>query len=303
MPYNGTGTFTPQYNWTNDAANGINIRADRHDGQDGDIATGLSTCITKDGQTTPTANLPMGGFRHTGVGNSSARTMYGATGQIQDGSFLWGGTASGSSNAFTLTLTPAITAYTAGQTFRFIANHAINGATTININAVGAKTIKKNISVDLETGDIQNGQLVEIIYDGTNFQLFGDVNNRPINMGDTTLTRAKLLDYSITNVSANSGTAYTVDLTTGNSFVITLTGDVTFTFSNPPASGSFGIFTLKLVQDGTGGRSVTWPASVDWGGGTAPTISSAIGKVDQLTFVTTDGGTTWLGFVSGQDMR
>jgi PPE-repeat protein len=50
-----------------------------------DIATGLSTCITKDGQTTPTANIPMGGFRHTGVADPTLVDQYMTVNQAQLG--------------------------------------------------------------------------------------------------------------------------------------------------------------------------------------------------------------------------
>lgn len=58
MAFNGSGLFNRLYNWVNDAAAGINIRADRSDAELDGIATGLSTCITKDGQTTTTASIP-----------------------------------------------------------------------------------------------------------------------------------------------------------------------------------------------------------------------------------------------------
>lgn len=80
----------------------------------------------------------------------------------------------------------------------------------------------------------------------------------------------------------------------------TLTGNVTFTFSGT-VSGDACTITLILKQDATGGRTVTWPASVDWPGGTAPTVSSAANAVDIYTFITTDNGTTWYGMASGQD--
>ena len=57
MPYNGSGTFLRVRNWVNDAAANTRIRADRHDSEDDNFALGLSQCITKDGQTTITANL------------------------------------------------------------------------------------------------------------------------------------------------------------------------------------------------------------------------------------------------------
>jgi FtsP/CotA-like multicopper oxidase with cupredoxin domain len=116
--------------------------------------------------------------------------------------------------------------------------------------------------------------------------------------------KAQLKNYSETLVSANSSTAYTVDLSNGNVFKITMTGNCTFTFSNPPASGKAGSFTLILVQDATGSRTATWPASVDWAGGTAPTLTTTASTgTDVLTFITTDGGTTWWSFAAGLDMR
>lgn len=82
MAFNGSGVFLRLYNWVNDAAANIKIRADRMDAEFNGIATGLTNCITKDGQTTVTANLPMSGFKHTNVANASANNEYAAFGQI-----------------------------------------------------------------------------------------------------------------------------------------------------------------------------------------------------------------------------
>lgn len=171
MPYDGNGTFTLVYNWINDASNGIDISSTRMMGQENDMATGLSTAVTKDGQTIPTANLPMAGFIHTGVGNGTLRDNYSAIGQIQDGGLIWGGTAAGTGNAITFNLTPTISAYTTGMVVRFIASAANTGATTMNINGVGVTSIKKLGTRDLQVGDIKSGQIVTVTYDGTNFQL------------------------------------------------------------------------------------------------------------------------------------
>jgi hypothetical protein len=72
MPYNGTGTFVRLYNWVTDAANGIFVRNDRMDAEMDGMATALSDCITRDGQSPATANLPMGGFKLTGLAAGSA---------------------------------------------------------------------------------------------------------------------------------------------------------------------------------------------------------------------------------------
>jgi hypothetical protein len=97
----------------------------------------------------------------------------------------------------------------------------------------------------------------------------------------------------------STSNAATVNCETGNVFSHTLTENTTFTFSNPPASGTAYGFTLKVVQDSTA-RTITWPASVDWAGGNAPEISGGSGDVDVFVFFTHDGGTTWYGFTAGQ---
>lgn len=63
MPFDGSGNFNRVMNWVNDAAALIKIRADRHDSEDDNFAAGLSNTLTKDGQSQPTANIPMNGKR------------------------------------------------------------------------------------------------------------------------------------------------------------------------------------------------------------------------------------------------
>ena len=119
---------------------------------------------------------------------------------------------------------------------------------------------------------------------------------------DQLATRPEIKDYSETyNASSGNGTV-DLDLESGNVFQHTASGgNVTFTFSNPPASGKGGSFTLKWIQDSSD-RTATWPGSVDWAAATAPTLTSGSAKVDVFTFFTVDGGTIWYGFVAGQDM-
>lgn len=171
MAFNGAGVFNRLYSWVTDRGNGIKIDSTRMDAEMDGMATGLTTCITKDGQTTVTANLPMATFRHTGVGNAAARTDYAATGQVQDGSFLWCGTATGTADAITLTPSPAITAYAAGQTFRFISSAANTGAVTVAVSGLAAKAVTKSGTTALVANDILSGAVYDIVYDGTQFQV------------------------------------------------------------------------------------------------------------------------------------
>jgi len=135
------------------------------------IATALTESIARDGQTTITANLPMSTYRHTGVGNASARTDYAAAGQVQDGSFIWCGTAGGTADAITLTPSPAITAYATGQKFRWKAGSSANtGAATVAISGLTTKALEINDAA-LAAGAHAANKYYEGFYDGTAFQI------------------------------------------------------------------------------------------------------------------------------------
>jgi hypothetical protein len=99
---------------------------------------------------------------------------------------------------------------------------------------------------------------------------------------------------------AASGAAETIDLANGNVHDVTLTDDCTFTFTSP-AAGRARSFTLFLRQGASPPHLATWPGSVVWGDGSAPTLSTDLAAVDVITFVTLDGGTAWYGFPVGGD--
>jgi hypothetical protein len=317
MPRNGSGTFTLVYDWTTDEAALTPITASRFDTQEGDIASEISNSVAKDGQTTMTGNLKMGSSRITGMADGTALTDAATVKQVQNNSAAYA-TTTGSANAYVLTLTPAVTALTAGQRFTFKASFANTGAATLNVNSLGATSIKKLGSTDLASGDIANGEVVTVVYDGTNFQipiattelvrdtspqLGGDLeaNSNDILMQDNYIIRAILKDTAEEVVIANSGTTYNIDLEQGNIFVITLTANCTFTFSNPPATGKAGGFILILIQDATGGRSTTFP-TVKWTDAVTPTLTTTANSRDILGFITTTAGSRWDGFLAGVNM-
>jgi len=103
-----------------------------------------------------------------------------------------------------------------------------------------------------------------------------------------------------TTVTSSSNAA-TINLRDGNVFEHDLTENVTYTFSNPAASGRASAFILKVIQDSSA-RTITWPTSVDWAAATAPTLTSTNNGVDVFVFFTIDGGTTYYGFTAGQAM-
>lgn len=163
------GTYTGATVWSDDDTNGFAIESTRHDTHDQDLATGINTCIAKDGQNTPSANLPMGGFLHTNVAAATARTHYGRMAEISDSSYMWGGTAGGSGGNYTASITPAPSAYVAGMTIRFIPNHVNpTGNATLNLNSLGAKDILlDNGSNYIPGGFFSSSVVYQLTYSGT----------------------------------------------------------------------------------------------------------------------------------------
>ena len=116
----------------------------------------------------------------------------------------------------------------------------------------------------------------------------------------STITGVELKDYSETvNVLGSGGGTRTIDFSLGNVVTATVsTSTNTFSFTNPPASGKAGSFTLLLTNGGS--QTVNWPASVKWPAGVSPVLTTS--GVDWLGFTTVDGGTTWYG-VSNMDLK
>jgi len=308
------------------------------------------------------------------------------------------------SDAYAITLDPAVTAYVTGQSFTFSANTANTGASSLNVNGLGARTLKKEHDVDTITGDIEAGSVIEVVNDGTNFQIVStsavapgtlnnivedttpqlggtfDTNSFAINetkagdvasatttdigavagnfvfiTGTTTITglgtvaagtkrvvkfvgililtqnatslilptaanittaaddRAEFIslgsgNWICTKYTRASGQPLVTELSSDATPVLggeldagansigftaqTATGDgtttidwglgnkfnfqfgafnETFTFTDPAKPGNF---TLKLVQDSVGSRTATFPANVEFSGGTAPTLTT-----------------------------
>ena len=159
MAFNGTGTFVRIYNWATDKINSVPITASRMDTEIDGIATGLSNCLTKDGQTTVTANIPMASHKFTSLSVGNARTDSLTLGQVQDGQFTALGLTGGAADAYTATPSPAIAAYVA--TMQYSAKiHATNLTTTptLLISAISGGTIKKldasKAEVEVEASDM-----------------------------------------------------------------------------------------------------------------------------------------------------
>jgi len=171
---------------------------------------------------------------------------------------------------------------------------------------------------ELGTGllSIQTNGTAVTFYDSANAVQMGAFNTG----GSVDLSYAGTTRFATTSVGADvtgeliadsynetyaavtsTSNATTVNCEAGNSFSHTLTENTTFTFSNPPASGTSYTFSIEIIQDASAsGYAVTWPASVDWPAATAPTLTATASAKDIFVFTTRDGGTTFYGFTAGQ---
>lgn len=169
MPRNGAGTATPPAG--NPVVSGTTITSTWGNDTVDDIYNELTNSLAKDGQTTPTANLPMGGYRHTGVGDSGSLTSYPSTKQLLNNLGEYCPTVGGTANVITCAPSVAIAAYATGQRFCFVAASTNSGATTLNVSSLGAKNVKRPDGGALVGDEITSGQMVCVRYNGTYFEL------------------------------------------------------------------------------------------------------------------------------------
>jgi len=317
MSYNGSGVF--QINTTGQpVVAGTVISSTAFNALTSDLATGLSTAITKDGQTTVTANIPLAGFKITGLGAATVGTDAVRYSQIQSGTDKLV-TVTGT-DTLTGSMTPALTAYAAGNQFSFVVANTNTGAVTINIDGVGSKSITRTGSTALVAGDMVAGQVALIEYDGTRFQLLNGnsytnlVVSGTLTYGGVTLTNAvtgtgkMVLD---TNSTVNNPTvtnyvesvvaigtvtsSNTIALTNGTVQTATLTASTACTFTMPTATAGKS-FVLLLKQAASTGNGTATFTGVKWGTAGAPTITATAGKMDILTFIA--DGTNWYGSIA-----
>ena len=168
MSYNGSGVFT-----INTAGQpvitGTTISSTTFNSLTADLATGLTTALTKDGQSTPTANIGMGAFKITNLAAGTVASDAARLDQVQGGAATFI-TVTGT-DTLTGTVVPALSAYATGNQFSFLVANTNTGAVTINVDGIGSKAITRTGATALVAGDMVAGQAVEIIYDGTRFQL------------------------------------------------------------------------------------------------------------------------------------
>jgi hypothetical protein len=251
-PRDGSGNYTLPAG--NPVVSGTTISSTVHNNTNSDIATAITSSLAKDGQTTPTANLPMGTFRHTNVGNPTLRNQYGTVDNIQDGDYVTLSSVAGT-NTVTGAMSPAITAYVAGMHVVLIPANTNTGATTLNVSSVGALDVQKYVSgaqANIVANDLRAGVPAFLVLDtgGDDWIL---LNPNSGSLGDVTIgtLTATTINASGTITGGNLTTAGTVtSATISNSGTVTsgsVAATATLTVAGQSARDATNLFNTGTV--------------------------------------------------------
>lgn len=248
-----------------------------------ELAAGLSNTICRDGQSAVTQNIPMNGFMLTGLGSPSSRTDAMSLESVVYSRGTYAGTVGGTGNAITLTPSAALTAYSTGMRYVFIASASNTGATTVNISGLGVKNLTKQFGVALSASDIISGQVVEIFYDGTQFVMLGGAYAE----GTWTPSVGGSATYT-TQVGRWTKIGRVVHFV-GQLVINTIGTGSTTTISGLPVNAA----SLSFSQAVTVGDFSTLATSVVWIGGVVASAGSSV-TLRSLTAAGASAGATGL---------
>lgn len=305
MPF-ANGTFS-LVSTVNPVVTGTTITSTWANSTLSDIASGLSTAVLKNGTQTVTANIPMSGFKFTGLGLGTAAQDSVRMSQLQGNTANYLSSVAGT-NTVTASATPTVTAYTQGQQFVLIPEHTNTGALTLNINSAGAKNVYYSGAACVG-GEFKIGVPTIIEYDGTQFNIIAIFTDAL-----TTVTPDPTADYvqlytatgykktlagSIAGSAPSTATNFTITTTRGsNAETIALK---TAAGSDPSATDPIRL-AFRSATAGTGTYSVlTITSALSLTVSSGSTLGASSGVPFRLWLVCfNDGGTARLGIVNTQ---
>jgi hypothetical protein len=279
----------------------------------GDFAAGtITAALSGNATTATTATNVASGAANQIVYNTASGTTSFVTAPTTGSTFLgW----TGSAFAWTAFATPnSATFNNSGSGDASGTSFDGSVARTISYNTVGASPLAGSssiVTVGTITSGVWNGTAIGSAYGGMVYPGAGipvstgsawdtskaSPSGAIVGTTDTqTLTNKQWQAYNetVTTVGTVATTTYNIDLSLSNIFDITLGNNVTFTFTNPPASGISRNCTVILRQDATGSRLATF-TNANYTDGTAPILSTGANQIDVLTFFTLNGGSFWFG--------
>ena len=255
----------------------------------GTLATTFYGDVTMGG-TTPTLTIGDAGAEDTTIlFDGNAKDFYVALDDSADKLLIGEGSTVGTNPILTIT----------DDTVTVGDGAAVDTYLNFDGNAVDYRVGLDDGTDKLEIGaGVAHGTTAAIAIDSAADMVLGGY----INFQDEQAIRPEIKDYAetVNALGDLGGGTDAIDVSAGNVVTATVsTSTQTFTFTNPSATGKACSFTLILTNGGS--QTVNWPSSVDWAGGSAPSLTSS--GVDILTFTTVDAGTIWYGFAAGTDMK
>ena len=207
------------------------------------------------------------------------------TGQVNTATFY----AATSANVGSAVIANATGIYTTGVVNA--ASHSVGTTFTANATLVNAAAVNVTGQVNTATFYAATSANVGTVFTANTTALAASAN---LAMANNYIVAPALKAYSefVTTNAASTG-ATTLDLSASNFFNLTLTGSVTFTFSNSPSGRAFS-FTIVAKQDATGGRAITWPAGSKYAGAVTPPATTTANAVDIWSVMTYDAGSTYI---------
>jgi len=225
---------------------------------------------------------------NVGIGSLSPGQILDVTGTIRTTNLTMSGQSPLSGYVLTASDSAGDTTWTPPGTIS-TANWTITNTNdvyeTLNGNVGIGTSLTKTAALTVMNGNVGIGTWAP----QTVMQVVGNVGIGTFTTASTpyTLRINNTVVYNSEYNNGNSGTALTVNWNNGNKQKTTLTGNCTLTFT-APTNGVTNL-ALKLVQDGTGSRTVTWPGTVVWPGGTAPTLTTTATTGKDITSCYWDG--------------
>lgn len=251
-------------------------------------------------------NLYVSFIRAGDKGIDGAGDVSGPVSSTNNAITLWDGTDASTVKNSNVTIDGSGNITTSGAFNGDVAyNNATSGLTALNLQDAVDEVVAEKLDNILEDTSPQFGGNVDV----NGYEIISTSNGNivvsPNGNGEfqvnshIDLQAANTIRMDINALGDLGGGTDDIDLNDGRTVTATVsTATQTFTFSNPLSTSHSDAFDIYLTNGGS--QTVNWPASVDWAGGTAPTLTAS--GVDHLVFTTTDGGTTWYGYVAGLDM-
>lgn len=176
-------------------------------------------------------------------------------------------------------------ALTSGNRVTFISGFATTGATTLNVASTGATTVLKKTPsglVALAANDMVSSQVYTVQYDGTQYELLDPATGAGSGGVQLNGVNSWSAGQSSAPVALTFGTTITPNLSSGNIFTVTLTGNATLANPSNLVAGQCG--QIFITQDATGTRTLAYGSEWKFPGGTAPVLTTTAAATDVLSF-------------------